>query len=82
MPNLYISYRNNFHYEGLRRGTLELNVRIKNTTIKFKENSLEVNDQPIPANKAYGNGDVYVKKLTEIFYTIDGLEYFGIIDIF
>lgn len=33
---------------------------------------MEVNGQLVTADKAFGNGEVYVKKQSDFFYSVDG----------
>lgn len=70
---MFVSYKNNYHIDGLRSGTLELSVKVKNTVISFKQNTMEANGQLVTADRPFGNGEAYVKKITDFFYSIDGL---------
>lgn len=68
-PKLYIAHRNNHGL--LKDGPTELTVRVMKTYVLVKQNNIYVNSQLV-SQLPYGNSDIYIKKSSEFFYSLEG----------
>jgi hypothetical protein len=67
-PRLQVSYQND---RESKAGQTELKIKVMKSMIVFKNNEVSVNGQEVAL--PFATNDFYIKKSTEFFFSIQGL---------